>query len=171
MLFFIIVVILLVVYRYIEIKYSYQDKNKDKRVYHYNQKMFMTQNERYFYNIFKELENELNIIIHPQTNLASIIDKSSGKYRNELFRNIDFAVFTKNYEELLFLIEINDKTHQKYKRRKRDNNVKNICNDANIQLITFDTKYNNTRGYIINRIKSIYLEIQNKNNNCDNKEN
>lgn len=166
---FIIIFILLIVYLYIEIQYN--SSNKDKKIYHYNQKAFMSQNERYFYNTLKELENELNIIIHPQTNLASIIDKSGGKYRNELFRNIDFAVFTKNYEKLLFLIEINDKTHQKYKRKKRDNNVKNICNDANIKLITFETRYNNTKEYITNRLKSTYLEIKNKEDNYVDKEN
>ena len=49
-----------------------------------------------FYKIFVELENELDIKVHPQLNLASVIKKeTSNRYINELFRNIDFGIFTK----------------------------------------------------------------------------
>lgn len=120
----------------------------------YKQKGFMTRNERYFYTALKYLEKELDLIVHPQANLATIVEKvNKNKYHNELFRNIDFAIFTKDYKKLLLLIEINDATHNQYKRRQRDKKVKEICKIANINLITFYTKYTNKTDYIINRVK------------------
>ena len=38
-------------------------------------------------------------VLFKDVNLASIINKEgNGKYRSELFRNIDFGIFTKNFE-------------------------------------------------------------------------
>lgn len=128
--------------------------NKTINSYQYQQKQFLTNYERYFFQIFRDLENELPIKIHPQLNLNSIIDKiDNTKYRNELFRNIDFAIFDKDYSTLLLLIEINDKTHQSKKRRERDLKVEDICAKAGIKLIKFYSNYSNEKEYVKNRIK------------------
>ena len=119
----------------------------------YYKKKLMTEYERKFYDILKELEKEYPLRIQPQVNLATIIKKNNNnKYINELFRNIDFGIFTENYEELLLLIEINDKTHEQKTRKTRDIKVKEIIEDANIKLITFHTKYPNEKNYVKNRI-------------------
>lgn len=91
----------------IDIKY---DNNKKEETI-YKLKPIMTNYEMKFYNILKELENEYIII--PQLNLASVVKKiNNNRYYSELFRNIDFAIFSKNYTNLLLLIETDDKTHQ-----------------------------------------------------------
>ena len=118
----------------------------------YELKPIMSDYEYKFYKILEELKNEYEIL--PQVNLASIVNKiNNNKYHNELFRNIDFAIFSKDYEELLLLIEINDKTHNQQKRKDRDLKVKKICNDINVKLIKFYTYYPNEKEYVINRIK------------------
>jgi len=95
-------------------------------------------------------------------NLNSVIDKiSNTKYRNELFRNIDFAIFDKDYSTLLLLIEINDKTHQTRKRKERDLKVEEICSKAGIKLIKFYSNYSNEKEYVKNRIKK-ELNLNNK---------
>lgn len=72
----------------------------------------MTANEYHYFELLKDIANELNLEVHPQTNLATIIKKEGYyKYQNELYRNIDFAIFTKDYKRLLLLIEIDDYTH------------------------------------------------------------
>lgn len=120
----------------------------------YSTKNLMTKYERYYYDILLELKEELNIEILPQVNLASIINKGgNSKYRSELFRNIDFGIFTKNFEKILLLIEINDKTHNTYNRRKRDLKVDAIVNNAGIKLIKFYSNYPNKKEYVKNRIK------------------
>ncbi|MDD6224168.1 MAG: DUF2726 domain-containing protein [bacterium] len=126
-----------------------QSTTKEEKIY--RKRNFMSEIELDFYNKIKELENEYKII--PQINLGTIVEKQNKGYRNELFRNIDFAIFDKDLKELLILIELNDKTHEQRKRRKRDKNVKEICEKANIKLITFYTKYPNKVDYVLNRIK------------------
>ena len=68
-----------------------------------------------------------------------------------MFRNIDFGIFNKSYE-LLLLIEINDFTHKDPERQIRDKNVKEICQDAGIPLITFWANYGVNQSYIQKRI-------------------
>lgn len=115
-------------------------------------KPLMTAYEYKFYQILKTLEDEY--IIVPQLNLASIVKKmNNNKYYNELFRNIDFAIFTKDYKKLLLLIEINDETHNQRKRKDRDLKVKKICNDIGVSIMTFYTKYPNKKKYVLNRIE------------------
>lgn len=125
--------------------------NKEETIYQI--KSIMTNYEKKFYNILKNLEDEYIII--PQLNLAAIIQKkNNNRYYNELFRNIDFAIFDKNFDKILLLIEIDDKTHTKYKRKDRDLKVKKICNDVNLKLIHFYTKYPNEQDYVLNRIRN-----------------
>lgn len=136
---------------------------KSNKNYGYSKKQFMTNNEFYFYKIFKEIAIENNLTIQPQVNLASIINKKDAKYRSELFRNIDFAFFSQDYKELLLLIEINDNTHKQSKRKERDKKVKNICELAKIKLINFYTDKPNEKEYVKNRIlKEIKQDYINK---------
>ena len=130
-----------------------QEENKERRKDTiYIQKPIMTEYEYRFYQILKELENKY--IIVPQLNLAAVIKKvNNTRYYSELFRNIDFAIFSKDYKKLLLLIEINDQTHDRYKRQDRDLKVKKICNEVNVKLISFYTKYPNEKNYVINRIE------------------
>ena len=119
----------------------------------YARKKLMTDYEYKFYNILKELEDNYTIV--PQLNLAAVVKKiNNNRYYSELFRNIDFAIFTKDYQELLLLIELNDQTHNNYNRKDRDLKVKKICNDIGVKLMTFHTKYPNEKTYVINRIKN-----------------
>lgn len=119
----------------------------------YTRKKLMTDYEYKFYNILKGLEDNYTIV--PQLNLAAVVKKiNNNRYYSELFRNIDFAIFTKDYQELLLLIELNDQSHNNYNRKDRDLKVKKICNDIGVKLMTFYTKYPNEKTYVINRIKN-----------------
>ena len=117
----------------------------------YEKKEFMTKYELDFYHKILELNTDYNII--PQINMATIIRKVNNGYINELFKNIDFAIFDKEFSKILLLIELNDNTHNKLNRKDRDLKVKKICNDAGIKLMTFYTKYPNEKQYVLNRIK------------------
>lgn len=134
-------------------------EEKKEKIKIYAKKEFMTKYELDFYKKIKELDNEYNII--PQINLATIVKKINKGYINELFKNIDFAIFDKEFNNVLLLIELNDNTHNKLNRKDRDLKVKKICNDANINLITFYTKYPNEKDYVLNRIKE---ELKKQNN-------
>lgn len=125
----------------------------------YEQKKFMSYYEKYFYDILKDIERDYDVIVQPQINLASIIEKNiKHKYVNELFRNIDFGIFDKNFHKLLLAIEINDSSHLKKDRIIRDLKVEKILNQANIKLIKFYTNMPNEKLYVINRILT-YLDL------------
>ncbi len=114
---------------------------------------YMSYYERCFYKIFKEIADKNNLEIQPQINLATIIKKKPNtKYYNDLYRNIDFGLFTKDYEDILLLIEINDRTHNKPERIERDKKVKRIIEEAGIKLIRFHTKDPNEKDYVINKV-------------------
>ena len=59
--------------------------------------------------------------------------------------------------ELLLLIELNDKTHTKYNRMKRDYSIDQILSQANIPLLKFYTNYPNEKDYIYKRIQKTLL--------------
>ena len=125
--------------------------NVDSEIQLYKRKSFMTDCEYEFYLKLLNLGDEYRII--PQINLATIIEKVNGGFINELFKNIDFAIFDKDLKKVLLLIELNDRSHNDKKRIKRDIRVKKICMDADIKLITFYTNYPNETDYVINRVK------------------
>lgn len=117
----------------------------------YTKKNFLTKNEKDFFLILREL-TRYNLIIIPQVNLATVIQKvGEFRFQSELYRNIDFGIFDKNYN-LLLLIELNDSTHRMNSRKSRDIKVKDIASQAGIKLITFYTNKPNKQEYVIKRI-------------------
>ena len=130
-----------------------KDINEDVSAVNYIPKQFLTNNEYDFLTKFIDLEDELHINIVPQVNLASIIQKvSNSRFNTELFRNIDFGIFSADYSKVLLLIELNDESHNNFHRKKRDIKVHEICNKVGIKLITFYTKYSNEKEYVKGRI-------------------
>jgi len=130
-------------------------------IYHKKEKT-ITANEKYFLNIIKA--NFSNHDVRFQVPLSSIIEKEKEfekQYQNELNRIIDIGIFDNETTTPLLLIEINDNTHKRKDRQARDIKVKNICEQANIKLITFWTEYDNEESYIVNRIKKA-IEDSNK---------
>lgn len=129
----------------------------------YKQKPLLTETEKNFYLKLKDLEPQYKII--PQISLNAIVDKvTDNKYRTELFRNIDYGIFTNDLSNILLLIELNDQTHNQPNRKKRDIKVKEICQNANIPIITFYTNYPNEKEYVLNRILT---EINKYTNNTE----
>ena len=127
----------------------------------------MTNAERDIYDKIKCLEPEYKVI--PQVNLTSIISKeNNNKYYTDLFRNIDFAIFDANLQDVLLLIELNDETHNLKKRKRRDVKIKKICNAAGIPLLFFYTKYPNEKDYVINRIRNVINKTKEDNLNKQN---
>lgn len=131
-------------------------KKQSTKTKTYKPKRLLTPTElRFFKAISNAIQNDY--ILLPQINLASIIERTDEhKYQNELYRNIDFVIFDNSYNPIL-LIEINDKTHKEKKRIARDIKVKEICQSANLPLITFWTDYGVNQEYINKRV-SEYLK-------------
>lgn len=114
-------------------------------------KTLITKKEQEFFEVIKDsVPKGYNVF--PQINLAAIIEKTdNSRFRNELFRNIDFLITNENYEPKI-AIEINDQTHLTPDRRERDEKVKKICEEAGIPIINLWTSYGVNKEYIKDRI-------------------
>lgn len=149
----------------IALKSTKKRKNNTNKINsnNYSEKPLMTKYEKYFFDILVELESELGVRIQPQVNLATILHKENNNhYISELFRNIDFAIFSKDYAELILLIEINDSSHNSKDRIERDKKVDTILSDAGIKLIKFYSHYSNKREYVKERVKEEIINVREK---------
>lgn len=90
--------------------------------------------------------------VFPQINLASFIDRTdNSRYRNELYRNVDFLVTDGEYVPVV-VIEINDQTHLNNDRKERDEKVRKICEEAGVPIIKLWTSYGVNPEYIKTKI-------------------
>lgn len=91
--------------------------------------------------------------VFPQINLATFIDRTDNpRYRNELFRNVDFLITDAEYAPKL-VIEINDQSHLTHDRQARDAKVEKICEEAGIPIIKLWTSYGVKPDYIQKRVE------------------
>lgn len=119
----------------------------------YTKKNFQTECEKEFYKKLIQATENLKVIVRPQIPLSSVINKTYGRYQNELYRIIDYGIFDTE-ENLLLLIELNDKTHFQDYRHERDLKVNSICKKAGINIIYFWTDEPNNVDYITRRIET-----------------
>lgn len=114
-------------------------RKKPKYAAYYSVKpRYLSPYEHQYYVILQNILKD-NYIVFPQIPLSQIVEKHSDtNYRNELFRIIDFCIFDRDYYPLL-CIEINDTTHLKKNRSKRDEKVSEILKSARLPLLTFWT--------------------------------
>lgn len=159
-------VVIIVAVRYFVRRTVQEDNNSEASVLHVPPKAsaatavapsyaskgaIMTDCEKEYFKVIRQLV-EPKYTVQPQINLASVVSKEShSKYRSELFRNVDFGIFDRDYN-IKVLIEINDKTHTQADRVQRDQKVNQICAEAGIPLITFWTKYGINPEYMRSRL-------------------
>ena len=94
--YFIVLMAVAYLFNYLHSIINNNNIKSDKKYY---KRKYMSDCELNFYNKIKELENEEYKVI-PQVNLATIIAKQNKSFQGELFRNIDFSIFDKNFQNL-----------------------------------------------------------------------
>lgn len=118
----------------------------------------LTDTEKRFLKCIQEVLPE-GYILHMQSNLATFIQRTdNARYKNELFRNVDFLITDTAYTPMC-VIEINDETHHQKSRRERDLRVQKICEEAGIPIINLWTKYGVKPSYIEKKIKETLTMI------------
>jgi len=137
-----------------KVKVPQNVKAKAGQVKKYTTKPFLSVSEKKFLDSMSPLA-KYGLIIVPQVNLASIIKKiENARYNTELFRNIDFGIFDKNYNVKL-LVELNDASHNQKQRQYRDVKVRQIAEDAGVPVVTFYTNKPNAQDYVLHRIVKV----------------
>lgn len=98
--------------------------------------------------------NEISIVIIVLI-IFMIIKAINQKRKSTVQTTQTFKKTEENTEKnnnILLLIELNDISHQQYKRRERDMKVKEIVKQADIKLINFYTDKPNKPEYVTKRI-------------------
>lgn len=99
---------------------------------------FMSAPERELYARLLRLVGG-DFAIFPQVALVSLIDKVNfGSYRNELFRIVDFALCDRFSLKPVLIIELNDASHKREERMRRDEKVRCIAARAGLNVLTLE---------------------------------
>lgn len=99
---------------------------------------FMSAPERELYARLLRLVGG-DFAIFPQVALVSLIDKVNfGSYRNELFRVVDFALCDRFSLKPVLIIELNDASHKREERMRRDEKVRCIAARAGLNVLTLE---------------------------------
>lgn len=124
--------------------------NSEKYLYDLRGRLISRNEAEYFKTITSAIPVDYHVF--PQINLASFIDRTdNARYRNELFRNVDFLITDSEYAPKI-VVEVNDQTHLERDRRERDEKVAKICEEAGIPIIKLWTSYGVQPDYIQKRI-------------------
>lgn len=117
-------------------EYKFFDSNKEYIL----KQDILNEYEMRFYNIVRKTL-KLKYTIIPQVNLQSIISTNSNKRNDELYRNVDFALFYSKTFTPFLIIELNGQQHYTNEYYKeRDKSVKQILDKVQIPLLTIDIK-------------------------------
>ncbi|MEG2451175.1 MAG: DUF2726 domain-containing protein [Clostridia bacterium] len=130
---------------------AYEDIRPNNNVY-IKKNSLLSKAEKAVFSSILDAVSGTNLLVYPQINLATVINKMNGFYQNELYRNIDFGIFDRTTLEPLLMIELNDKTHAQRKRAIRDKKVKNILASCNLPLLTIYSNMPNRPEYLRQRI-------------------
>lgn len=137
-----------------------ENTNKTIATNYTTKRLIMTKTETQFYKLLQNaiLENNLDILIFPQINLENIIQAKNNDLaaRNRIkSRSIDYTIVSKDTLQVICCIELDDYTHNTYKRINRDSFINQIFQEVNIRLIrvTVSSSYNIEQ--IISQIKEV----------------
>lgn len=139
-------IILILVYRDVKREQNNQKKEteiKDNNELPYKKKLLLTKNEWVFYKKLKPICDKYKLHIISKVRLADLVevnknksDKDYIKYFNMISRkHIDFVICKPDNLQVLALIELDDKSHNKQERIDRDNFVNNVCKITNYKLL------------------------------------
>lgn len=102
----------------------------------YEKKMYLlTQNELKFYKLLKSITDKNNLNLFSQVALYEIVRSKDIKSFNKVkSKTIDFVITDVNCK-INICIELDDPTHIKQNRQKRDKFIDNLFKELNIKLI------------------------------------
>ena len=131
-----IIIIILLGINIILNKFNKNNENENINIGLYEKKEYlMTKNELKFYKQLKKITDKLNLTIFVQVSLYQIIKNKEYKDFNKIkSKSIDFVI-TENNGKIKLCIELDDSSHNKNNRIKRDNFINEIFKQTNINLL------------------------------------
>lgn len=138
-------------------------KKREKPKYRYQkQKFFMSKTE---HECYKALTKALgaDFYIFAQVHLSTIVDHKvkgqswKGAFSHINQKSVDFVVCNKEYISPVLAVELDDSTHGRPDRQKRDVEVERILEDANVPLLRIE---NNGRFDPVELGRNIKIKLQ-----------
>lgn len=166
----IIIIILLCIIEKID---KANSKNNVQKINNYNEvykpkRYITTLNELKFYKVLMEIAKELNLIVFAQVSLYAILetrkipDKKMQKYYFDKIKakSIDFVLVDPENCRIKLCIELDDSTHNRTDRIKRDEFIEKLFKDLEINLYripVYQVYYKNTiKQQIVAEMKEHY---------------
>lgn len=126
------------------------ENRKDEKIIEYKKmykprKYLITLNELKFYKILLQVANELNLVVFAQVSLYNILetqDKLDYATKERFFRkiaskSIDFVLADPHNCRIRLCIELDDSTHNRPDRIKRDKFINDLFKDLEINLLRY----------------------------------
>lgn len=155
MVYALIFVIIILIMDLILTKIPKQEKieNEDLSSLYEKKTYLLTQNELKFYKLLKSITDKNNLNLFSQVALYEIIKSKNIKYFNKIkSKTIDFVITDVNCK-IKLCIELDDPTHIKENRQKRDKFVDNLFKELNIKLIRIPVQSYYKLNELENKIK------------------
>lgn len=114
----------------------------------YEKTYLLTKNEWKFYKEIKPITDKYNLHILAKIRLNDLVNVKKDlekseytKYLNKIQKkHIDFALCNPNNLEIIALVELDDDTHEKDDRKRRDEFINDLCKSVGYILIrTYDS--------------------------------
>lgn len=142
MVYALIFVIIILMMDLILTKIPKQEKieNEDLSSLYEKKTYLLTQNELKFYKLLKSIIDKNNLNLFSQVALYEIIKSKNIKYFNKIKnKTIDFVITDVNCK-IKLCIELDDPTHIKENRQKRDEFINKLFKDLDIKLLRIPTQ-------------------------------
>ena len=123
-------------------KITKQEKieNEDLSSLYEKKTYLLTQNELKFYKLLKNITEKNNLNVFSQVALYEIIKYKNIKDFNKIkSKTIDFVITDSNCK-IKLCIELDDPTHIKENRQKRDEFINKLFKDLDIKLLRIPTQ-------------------------------
>lgn len=127
--------------------------NKNLSSLYERKNYLLTQNELKFYKLLKNITDKYNLNLFSQVALYEIIKSKNIKDFNKIkSKTIDFVITDINCK-IKLCIELDDPTHIKENRQKRDEFINSLFNELNIILIRIPVQGYYNLSELENKIK------------------
>lgn len=131
----------------------------------YDSVPLMTEHEFSNYKILYSAATSLNLKVFVKVRLLDLIDvdkisivdeKSQNSFRRLIWaKHVDFVLWEPQRNQVLCVIELDDKTHDKPNRKVRDSFVEKVLTDAGYTYLHYFTFYETAMYYRLKHLLSI----------------
>ena len=140
-----VMLILLELYRIIKYEIKENSNKIEYKKMYKPRKYLITLNELKFYKILLQVANELDLVVFAQVSLYNILqtqEKLDYKTKEKYFRriaskSIDFVLADPNNCRIRLCIELDDSTHKRPERIKRDKFINDLFKELEISLLRY----------------------------------